>query len=177
MSAQGYSSGGGKRRSRSEAMLFSITEFAFVLVFVSIAALGLLYAGYEASRGQARRLRQHVDTLETEVVFLQELLDEKQYGVVPCWRRPEQAVPPLIGSVRIAGPDSYALEHRAGTVRESEPARLIPDIQALFAPDIRYAAGANCYLRIAVSNETNSFAYYRKVSDELRQNGLVVVNE
>lgn len=177
MSGQGNSSEGKRRRSRSEAMLFSLTEFAFVLVFVCIAALSFLYAGYEASRGQARLLRQQVDTLESEVVFLQELLDEKQYGVVPCWRRPEQAVPPLIGSVRISGPDSFAVEHRSGAVRNSESARLMPDIQELFAPDIRYAAGAHCYLRIEVRNETNSFAYYRTVADELREQGLVVVNE
>ncbi|MCA1755686.1 MAG: hypothetical protein LC641_13525, partial [Spirochaeta sp.] len=113
----------------------------------------------------------------TEVVFLQELLDEKQYGVVPCWRRPEQQVPPLIGSVRILGPAAYTVEHRAGTTRDSSPQELIQDIQGLFNSDIRYADEMNCYLRVAVDNTTNSFAVYRRVADELRDNGLVVVNE
>lgn len=168
---------GGGRGSRSEAMLFSLTEFAFVLVFLCIAALGLLYAAYELGNRQVRSLQQLTDTLEAEVGFLRELLDEKQYGVVPCWRRPEQKVPPLIGSVRIAGQTEYEIEHRAGNSHDSTPAHLLSDIQALFAPDLTYAAEMNCYLRIAVRNETNSFAYYREVSDQLRRNGLVVVNE
>lgn len=173
----GDESKGGKGRGRSEAMLFSLTEFAFVLLFLCIAGLGVLYAAYDAGNRQAHLMRARVDTLETEVVFLQELLDEKQYGVVPCWRRPEQKVAPLIGSVRILGPNAYTVEHRSGVARDSLPEELIPNVLELFAPDIRYASEMNCYLRVAVDNTTNSFAYYRRVADELRNHGLVVVNE
>lgn len=177
MSRHGSAQGSGRCKARSEAMLFSLTEFAFVLTFLCIAALGVVYAGYELSRAHALQLQEQLVTLETEVVFLQELLDEKQYGVVPCWRRPEQAVPPLIGSVQISGRESYEVQHRAGDLSHSTPQQLTQDVQRLFASDIRYAAEANCYLRIAVQNKTNSFSYYRQAADELRRSGLVVVNE
>jgi hypothetical protein len=173
-----------KRRARSDAMMYSLSEFAFILLFLSLAAAVLLLGRYADAAARAVSLEQEVSVLEQEVAFLNEILSEKQYGVVPCWRRPEQSVPPVVGTVTIHGRDVFSVARAADgrTVeiasREDESADAIEGtLRSLFRQDLEYAGEMNCYLRVAVHNQTNSFTFYRNVADVVSGTGMVVVNE
>lgn len=168
-----------KHRSHGEAMLFSLSEIAFVLLLLSVISGVIVY-------GQWRGAVARTSELEAEVEFLQDQLEELAMGNVPCWRRPDGTVPFLIGtltvpderSVGILPPgieddDAIMVEAADGELE----AALDSAIRQTFAPDLRYAAENRCYLRIAVRNLTDSFAPYRRVVEVVNGTGIVPVGE
>jgi hypothetical protein len=120
--------------------------------------------------------------LAEEVNFLNELLAEKENGVVPCWRRPEGVVPPLVGTITIEGRDDIlAIRESDGAARslvlpESGREEVIARMLAeLFSEELRFSREKNCYLRLKIVNETNSFKFYQEVSNGAARAGIVVV--
>lgn len=174
---------------RSDAMLYSLSEFAYILLFLSMGAAVLLYGRSVRAEREAEELtvrvaelQGEVEELTTEVNFLNELLAEKRYGVVPCWKRPEGVVPPVAGTVTINFSDEFVLKRnssgRAVTVRPSYDERkqvLEVALSRLFASDLAYAESKNCYLRVTIENNTGSFHIYSDVLDVLGSLGFVVV--
>lgn len=91
-------------RGGSDAVVQSLSEIAFILFFLAIGAALLLYGKYETTRDALLETEVQRDSLEEEVAFLQEILEEKRHGVVPCWRRPEGTNRPIQRNA-----DEYAL--------------------------------------------------------------------
>ncbi len=174
---------------RSDALHFSLAEFSWILLFLAIGALALLllYLAQEVKRADAAEVR--VEELESdneklrqEVNFLQELLAEKKNGVVPCWRRPEGVVPELMGTILIKGRDEILLSrNRDGMDRaiklpeENRQEVMVQALTELFSMEIDYSREKNCYLRLRIVNETNSFKFYQEVADAAAVAGIVVV--
>ena len=155
---------------------------------------------------QNELIKEEVDRLTAEVDFLNEMLAEKKHGVVPCWRRPDGEIPRLVGTVTIHHRHAITLEHHTAqpveTAERDTPennpvnnpkngdqlSRLLEfnftedggplreAVSEMFQQELAYAREKNCYLRIAVKNETNSFSFYRSVSDILVGMGIVVVS-
>ena len=188
----------GKRRV-SEAMHYSIAELGFILFFLAVGAAALLYGRVleeEARTADLETLNtllnREVDRLIEEVDFLNEILAEKEHGVVPCWRRPDGEVPRIVGVLTIHHRYALTLEHHAYSPSPEssggkymrrlefdftqETAPLQQAVRELFASELAYAREKNCYLRLAVKNETNSFAFYQSVSSVLVGMGIVVVS-
>jgi hypothetical protein len=107
-------------------------------------------------------------------------------GNIPCWRRPDATIPFFIGTLSIGDAQSV------GVLRPGEQetdARIVNDadgaleadlgaaIRQQFASELRYAAENRCYLRIAVRNETEAFAPYRRVVEVVNRTGIVPVGE
>lgn len=88
-------------RRSSDALLHSISEFAYILVFVTIGAALVLYAGTQESRRRAEELEEDNRQLRQQVASLNEILQDKRYGVVPCWRRPEGQIPRVVAVISI----------------------------------------------------------------------------
>lgn len=179
-------------------MHFSLSEFAFVLLFLSMGTAAVLLriseeAQQEADRyaREARTLRagiavlhEDIQTLELEVAFLNEMLAEYRHGVVPCWRRPDTIVPPVAGRIVIHHRDRYSIRRTGAAeavVLDTEPSTMATDLEEVirtdFADQMQYAAENRCYVRIGVKNETNSFRFYQDVVDVVRRTAMVVVNE
>ena len=172
------------RYGRTDAMMYSLSEFAFILAFLCIGLGALVYGRYRASEQVAERQRVEIDVLTAEVVFLNELLEEKQYGNVPCWRRPDATIPFVVGRLTIHDAESIsaarAAEAAVRTVtlggRTLEEA-LRPAVVDLFRSEIAYAGDHNCYLRLEVANETDEFPIYRDVAAVVTRIGMVAVHE
>ncbi len=61
-------------RRGSSALLFSLSEFAYILFFLCLGALVLLYANH-------RQSLQDISALKEEVNFLNEVLAEKENAI------------------------------------------------------------------------------------------------
>ncbi|MFP4331351.1 MAG: hypothetical protein ACLFP6_11590 [Spirochaetaceae bacterium] len=169
----------GERRG-SQAMVQSLSELAFILFFLAVAAAVLLQARHAEARAALAAAEAELAVLDEEVAFLRQLMDEKQYGVVPCWRRPEGEVPQIAGGVRIAADGSWSVWNAAsGEEREldddSEP--LAPVMETLFSREMRYADEMGCYIRVSIENGTPEFAPYERARETVVGLGLVVANE
>lgn len=167
-------------------MLFSLSELAFVLLLLAVVAGVLLFGQWRAAEAHVAELAERKEALEAEVTFLQDELEELAMGNIPCWRRPDATIPFFIGtlsvgdghSVGVLRPDEQETDARIVNGDEHE---LETDLEAAirqeFSPELRYAAENRCYLRIAVRNETEAFAPYRRVVEVVNRTGIVPVGE
>ena len=197
-----------KRRQRGSGALFhSLSEFAYIMLFLSLGAAAALFAQNHALEARAAEYATENERLTAEVAFLTEILEEKRHGVVPCWRRPEEAVPRVVATIvihdeaeftvtRTASGDSVrigadvAAEPGSGRTGGREPAeapgepsadtareRLNANVRSLLAEDLRYAGTKTCYLRVAIENRTNDYALYEKVAEVVTGAGMVVARD
>ena len=91
-----------KRRQRGSGALFhSLSEFAYIMLFLSLGAAAALFAQNDALEARAAEYAAENERLTAEVAFLTEILEEKRHGVVPCWRRPEEAVSRVVATILI----------------------------------------------------------------------------
>ena len=184
-----------RRRQRGSGALFhSLSEFAYIMLFLSLGAAAALFAQNRALEARAEEYAVENERLTAEVAFLTEILEEKRHGVVPCWRRPEEAVPKVVATIvihdeaefsvtRTASGQSVqigagkaaaaAVETPAGGPRE----RLDASVRSLLAEDLRYAGARTCYLRVAIENETNDYALYEEVAEVVTGAGMVVARD
>lgn len=165
------------RRRAPDALHYSLAELAYVLLFLSVGVAALLYVRHAAA---AEQLVEY----EAEIAFLNELLEETRYGVVPCWRRPEAAVAPVVARVVIHADERFTVKRAAGAderlVQASEatvPTVLAPVLRELLATEMEYAGERNCYLRMEIENETDGYPVFREVASVAASLGIVVVNE
>jgi len=173
-----------KGRKPSSALFYSLAEFSWILLFLSIGAAALLFAEYRQASERIVFMKAEIEELTREVDFLNQQLAEKKYGVVPCWRRPEGLVPEIVGTLsihtyfnqsvtRTADGKTIELQLRSGHRRE----QIADALKKLFAHEIEYAGCRNCYLRMRIINATNSFALYTEAADAAEAAGIVVVHE
>ena len=94
------------RRVSATALHYSMAEFAYILLFLSIGALVLIFGRYQAAEDE-------IATLKAEVNFLNEILAEKENAVVPCWQRPDATIPEIVGTITIHSRTRYSLERTA----------------------------------------------------------------
>lgn len=182
-------------KPRPDAMLFSLSELAFVLFFLAVTAAVLIYQSHEDTQREAEQLQAEknrlvgerelltasIDSLEKEVVFLYEMLEEYRHGVVPCWRRPDSVVPPVIGAITIRSLSRFEIlksgsseeVELTGTRQEIEE-NLRESLPVLFREELAYAETNRCYLRISVRNETNLFSLYESVVEVISGRSMVV---
>ncbi len=182
-------------KPRPDAMLFSLSELAFILFFLAVTAAAIVFQAHEDTRAEADKLTTErdtlraerdylavsVDDLEQEVDFLNEILEEYRHGVVPCWRRPDTIVPPVIGEIAIRSLSRYEIIRTGssdvtvltGARRELEE-NLKDALPVLFREELAYAGANRCYLRINVRNETNLFSLYENVVDVITGRNMVV---
>ncbi|TVR34680.1 MAG: hypothetical protein EA404_02115 [Spirochaetaceae bacterium] len=173
------------KRSRSDVMHYSLSEFAFILLFLAAGALALLYARYAAAEQLNAEYQSRIAELTAEIDFLGELLAETQYGVVPCWRRPDGGIPAVVGTLTIHAPGSLSAERTLGgrtlaieaADGDSRAALIRATLAELFAAELAYADQKNCYLRLVIENRTDSYAHYRDLTSIVSRGNLVVVNE
>ena len=166
-----------RRGSTSAALHYSLAEFAYIMLFLTAGALFLVYSRYRAAEAEIVSLKQ-------EVSFLNEILAEKENAVVPCWRRPDQTIPEIVGSITILSATRYSLERSSdGTVMAFAATQSMRDkvmeekILSLFAIERAYAAEKNCYIRMRIENRTNDFSLYKGMAEVLARVGVVLVNE
>lgn len=175
--------------SNSEALHYSLAEFSWILFFLALGAsvlitVRLVETGEEAAclSRELSLLTEKNEQLTRDINILNELLAEKKNGVVPCWRRPEGVVPELMGTITIAGRDDLLI-HRS---RDDRSRRLVLKdsgrqdaiigmLTELFSGELSYSRERNCYLRLRIINETNSFKFYEEAADAAAKAGIVVV--
>lgn len=173
-------------------MALTLSEIAFLLLSIAVVAAVMLATALEraqeareAAEAEARRLQSTLAEREAEVAELSAQLEELLGGVVACYRRPGSAMPPLVATVTIARRSLITIDtHGLADPRqrhnlETHPDTMRSDVQSALtralAGDLRGAAGASCYLRIAVRNDTGSYAFYQAVEGAARDLGMVVV--
>ena len=181
------------RYGRTDAMMYSLSEFAFILAFLCIGLGALVYGRYRASEEIAERQRAEIEVLTAEVAFLNEILEEKQYGNVPCWRRPDATIPFVVGRLTIhdsgtmsavraaltpsGAAGGAATDHEITLGGRTLDEALRPAVVDLFRSELAYAGDHNCYLRLEVANETDEFSIYRDVAAIVTRIGMVAVHE
>ena len=173
-----------RRRRSSDAFLFSLSEFAFILLFVLVAFGVVLFTLYAEALAELEAYEQRVEELTAEVTFLSERLEELEGGVVPCWRRPDATIPRTVGLITIHTGRDYSISPAADSpertvaleLEEEEPVAeaMRAELRPLFAAELQYAAEHNCYLRVEVENETDEFPVYRELVEAVRSLGIVV---
>lgn len=94
------------RRNRQTASMYSLTEFAYLLLFIFIGASVILFV-------RIKKDEETISGLKKETEFLQKMLDEKKDGAVPCWKRPDSPVPKEAGTVIIHSMFSYTVRHHS----------------------------------------------------------------
>lgn len=104
-----------RTRRNSDAFLFSLSEFAFILLFVLIAFGVVLFTLYAEALTELSAYEQKVEELNAEVAFLSERLAELEGGVVPCWRRPDQTIPRSVGRITIHTERRFSIDPAAGS--------------------------------------------------------------
>ncbi|WP_319561456.1 hypothetical protein [Marispirochaeta sp.] len=168
----------------SDAMHYSLAEFAYILFFLSVWAALLLYGRYQAVTVQYQSAREEISRLTEEVNYLNEVLAEKENAVVPCWRRPDKTIPEVAGVITIHSSTIYTLTRIPGKDRDAFAAPLeTRDMilktrtEAFFREEITYAREKNCYIRVRIENNTNDFSVYKGMAQILAGLGIVVVNE
>lgn len=167
------------RRCASAAVAFSLSELAFLLLFIAAGAAVLLYAELSSRLDEIR-------ALEDEVAHLEEVLAEKENSIVPCWKRPGSPIPEIAGVLTVSGRTDYVLTHyNSGALRiegltgnpETDNPLIERQLAGIFGFDIAYANARNCYVRVRIENETNDFSLYKAAAENFKRVGLVVVNE
>jgi hypothetical protein len=171
-----------KHMRQSEALHFSMAEFSWIILFIAIGTAAFVWGRFSEASEEARTLRQEVTGLKEDINILNELLAEKENGVVPCWRRPEGVIPPLVGTIIIEGRYSILVSRDS----DKSAAELVLEddgrkeaIQALlrdlFAAELSFSREKNCYLRIRIENRTDSFNFYQEAADAASKAGIIVV--
>ncbi|MFP4491904.1 MAG: hypothetical protein ACLFNZ_10540 [Spirochaetaceae bacterium] len=173
-----------KPRRNSTALMFSLSEFSFLLLFIAIGFSGFLYVQYKEAREKNAFLYSEIRTLTREVHFLNEMLEEKKHAVLPCWRRPEGVIPPLVGTITIHSRNFLTIDRTACDTsytiegdRTTLPSRVSILLDRLFDGDMCYADDKSCYLRMNIINQTNNFELYRTIVEIVKKNNIVVVQE
>ncbi|ORC37392.1 hypothetical protein B4O97_04160 [Marispirochaeta aestuarii] len=168
----------------SDAMHYSLAEFAYILFFLSVWAALLVYGRYQAVAVQYQNAREEISLLTEEVNYLNEVLAEKENAVVPCWRRPDKAIPEVAGVIAIHSSTIYTLTRNPGDDRdafaappETRDTILKTRTAAFFKEELAYAREKNCYIRVRIENHTNDFSLYKGMAQVLAGLGIVVVNE
>jgi hypothetical protein len=163
-------------------MMFSLAELAFLLLFISIAAAGYLYGQWRQEAERAGALYGELRAAASERSVLAERLAEKENAAVPCWSCPGSTVPKISGTVTILGPETFAVRRSATgesitlqADRSTYSARLKTVLRRMFAAELAYSGRKNCYLRMHISNETNSFDLYQRAAEILQELQIVVV--
>lgn len=174
-----------RRPSGSEALFHSLSEFAYILLFLALGALAVLYVQATAAEARAQAYAEENERLAEEVAFLEEILEEKRHGVVPCWRRPEEEVPKVAGRIVIHDETSFTVlrgtEGRSVEVEASEAQKAKSELdeamRKVLHEELTYAGEKNCYLRVEIENETNDFQLYDEVASIVTGAGMVVARE
>ncbi len=188
-----------RRKSSSTAMIYSLTEFSYLLLFIFIGASVIIGGEYMKIREINNSLNQKIDKLENESVsmkkeieFLENTLKELKNGVVPCCKRPDSPVPEIAGTIIIKNFIEYSLVHHSGqkldilSLAEDIPAEereemkyknLRENLLKMFHKDMAYSKSKNCYIRVKIENHTSSYTLYRKYADVLKALRIVLVNE
>ncbi|MFP4384068.1 MAG: hypothetical protein ACLFSE_08460 [Spirochaetia bacterium] len=165
-----------RKRKGSDIIYYTFSEFAFLLLFLSLGAGAAVTVSYLDAK-------QIIEDKTREIEVLNELLADKRYGVVPCWKRPEGAVPEITGTVTIHGGTLLTVLHHAGKSSQVtfQPGnlkeKLIATVSGMFREEQAFAEKKSCYLRFTVINETNSYELYHAVSRCLSDIGMVIVDE
>jgi|GEM_PF-7128238 len=180
-----------RRKGSQSAVWVSMSEFAYVLVFLSLGGAAILYVALvdtqvrlRMSEEQMEQANERIAKLTMEVEFLQEILREKENAVVPCWRRPDAFVPEVVAIVTITGAGTATIEvaGRANTITvfgkpEVFSKQLRDAVATSMQAYLEYAGVRDCYLRVRVNNETESFAVYEEVVAVLTDLNLVIAND
>lgn len=166
-----------RSRRGSDALHYSLAEFAYILLFLSFGALVLI-------AGRYGRAQEEIRALKEEVNFLNEILAEKENAVVPCWRRPDQTIPEIVGTITIHGATRFTLQRSRDNAVEAFAATegrrdtiMQERLTALFQEERAYAEAKNCYIRMRIVNETNNFGLYKGMAEVVARLGIVLVNE
>ncbi|MDA3937810.1 MAG: hypothetical protein PF693_00680 [Spirochaetia bacterium] len=188
-----------RRKSSSTAMIYSLTEFSYLLLFIFIGASVIIGGEYLKIKKLNTELLVQISVLETEaesmkeeIEFLENTLKELENGVVPCWKRPDSPVPEIAGTIIIQNFIEYTVAHHSGLSKniselpegtaldnreEAKYEYLQKLLTEVFKDDMAYAASKNCYIRLKIENHTSSYDLYRKYADVLKTLKIVLVNE
>ncbi len=188
-----------RRKSSSTAMIYSLTEFSYVLLFIFIGASVIIGGEYLKTKAlnegfivRINELETEAESMKKEILFLEDTLKELENGVVPCWKRPDSPVPEIAGTIIIRNFIEYTVVHHSGLSRdiselpegtglenreEAKYEYLQKILTEVFKDDRAYAASKNCYIRLKIENHTSSYALYRKYADVLKTLKIVLVNE
>ncbi|MCK5675325.1 MAG: hypothetical protein KAH95_18225, partial [Spirochaetales bacterium] len=165
-----------RRKSNSTAMIYSLTEFSYLLLFIFIGASVIIGGEYLKTKKLNEEFIAQIDALETEaaamkeeIQFLEDTLKELENGVVPCWKRPDSPVPEIAGTIIIRNFIDYTIVHHSGNKRdisvldedttaenreEAKYNHLKKVLTQVFKEDMAYAASKNCYIRVKIENHT-----------------------
>jgi len=176
-------------------MALTLSELAFLLLGVSLAAAVILAAALQtshareiAARAEAADLRMQVGALEEEVEELNRSLERLLGGVVACWRRPGSTIPPIVAVLTIEGSFALRLDADDSSPKPASsmdipttPETMVQDLESalrrFLAEELETASQDSCYLRIAVRNRTGSYELFVVVEEVVRGLGMVVVPE
>ncbi|MBF9018477.1 MULTISPECIES: hypothetical protein [unclassified Oceanispirochaeta] len=178
-------------RSRGgSALYFSLAEFVWILFFLAAGALTLGYKEYKSMESEHSALKENHASLSANYLIVKARLDELENGVVPCWKRPDSPIPPVIGEIIIESPrliriSSYkgkdqSLVISSGESEGSQQAAfntLRQMLRSRYKEEFDTAGDENCYLRMRILNQTERYSLYQQSAAVLKSLGIVVVQE
>lgn len=174
-----------RRRAGSDALFHSLSEFAYILLFLALGVLAVLFVQVTVAQAQAQAYAEENERLAEEVAFLEDMLEELRHGVVPCWRRPDSDIPMVAGRVVIHDETTFTAVSGTGgssvEIEADEPPEARSELEDAMREglhdDLSYAGEKNCYLRIAIDNRTNDYELYDEVASIITDAGMVVARE
>jgi hypothetical protein len=180
---------------RSDSILYSLSEFAFILAFVFIAASAILARNLIVSLGEQKilserlaqstvrigQLNDRIDVLEKQKYELEKRIYELENGNVPCWKRPGGTIPEVAGRIIILDSTSFMIWHyESGNTlvqaisRNARSDVLRENLGRLFSSSLVYADVMNCYIRVEIENRTMSYPLYEELEAIVTSMGMVI---
>ena len=175
------------KRRPGASMYYSLAEYAYVILFLTIGISAFLHAENNRQREEneelERRLAQQHLTIQ-ELQFELEKLREKEKAQLPCDAIEGPEIGNIVGVLTIKSTAAFEIvsvessETRSiENIREALALAVLRDtVNEMFGELMSFADTNECFLRIRLLNETNDHSLYLKYKSALGVSGMVIVD-
>jgi hypothetical protein len=187
-----------RKRKESQSIYYSMTEFAYILLFLAIGISTILFFRYKNLVIELDQVQKEKEALEHDnEKLLKELKDllKKKDAYPACSKIPDSQIPNTIARVVVDNETTYAiynyvksdLSHEKTTIyRSLQNKKYIDktqifqkfetDIKNLFKEERQYARKNECYLLVDFENNTNDYSLFKIYKDILNENSIYISN-
>lgn len=174
------------RRKSNISIYYSMAEFVYVLLFVSIGIAAFLYMENGKYHEEIESLKIERSQLVQTVQHLQEELEklrEKEKAQLSCDAVEGSGINNIIAVVTIKSNTSFEIMKTRNSEKRSVEnvpeeltlAVLRNSIEELFSDTISFSRVNQCFLRAQLLNETNDYSLYLKYKRILQESGIAVI--